>query len=46
MLSSMEVAGRPCEVVDNRFLLDIPDKMAVIVHRHYTEEECARLREE
>lgn len=46
VLSGMEVAGRPCEVVGNRFLLDIPDKMAVIVHRRYTEEECARLREE
>lgn len=42
----MEVAGEKCQVVGNRFLLDIPDKMAVIVHRRYTDEENARLREE
>ncbi len=41
-----EVAGRRCQMVGNRFLLDIPDKVAVIVHRRYTEEECQRLREE
>ena len=33
-------------MVGNRFLLNIPDKMAVIVHRRYTDEENARLREE
>lgn len=46
VLHGMEVAGEPCQVVGNRFLLDIPDKMAVIVHRRYTDEENARLREE
>ena len=46
VLSDMNIAGERCQVVGNRFLLDIPDKMAVIVHRRYTDEENARLREE
>lgn len=46
VLTGMEVVGEQCQVVGNRFLLDIPDKMAVIVHRRYTDEENARLREE
>ena len=46
VLSGMEVAGRSCQIVGNRFLLDIPDKMAVIVHRRNTDEENARLRDE
>jgi len=46
VLHDMKVAGHHCQVVGNRFLLDIPDKMAVIVHRRYTDEENARLREE
>ena len=46
VLTGLEVAGEPCQVVGNRFLLDIPDKMAVIVHRRYTDEENARLRTE
>ena len=46
VLTGMEVAGEQCQVVGNRFLLDIPDKMAVIVHRRYTDEDYARLREE
>ena len=46
VLTGMEVAGEQSQVVGNRFLLDIPDKMAVIVHRRYTDEENARLREE
>lgn len=46
VLHGMEVAGHNCQIVGNRFLLDIPDKMAVIVHRRYTDEENARLREE
>lgn len=46
VLHDMDVAEKKCQVVGNRFLLDIPDKMAVIVHRHYTEEENERLREE
>lgn len=46
VLHDMEIAGKKCQVVGNRFLLDVPDKMAVIVHRRYTDEENARLREE
>lgn len=46
VLTGMEVAGEQCQVVGNRFLLDIPDKVAVIVHRRYTDEENARMREE
>lgn len=46
VLTGMEVVGEQCQVVGNRFLLNIPDKMAVIVHRRYTDEENARLREE
>lgn len=33
------VAGIPCEVIGNKFLLDIPDKPAIIVHRCYTDEQ-------
>ena len=46
VLSDMNIAGERCQAVGNRFLLDIPDKMAVIVHRRYTDEENAQLREE
>ncbi|MCQ2288074.1 MAG: hypothetical protein MJZ74_03150 [Muribaculaceae bacterium] len=46
VLHNMEIAGHKCQVVGNRFLLDIPDKVAVIVHRRYSIEENARLREE
>ena len=46
VLHGMNVANHECQVVGNRFLLDIPDKMAVIVHRRYTDEENARLRKE
>ena len=33
-------------MIGNRFLLDVPDKMAVIVHRRYTDEEIALLQKE
>ena len=45
ILSGMAIAGEQCQIVGNRFLLDIPDKMAVIVHRRYSDEENAQLRE-
>lgn len=45
VLHDMDVAGCKCQIVGNQFLLDIPDKMAVIVHRRYTDVENARLRE-
>ena len=40
------IAGRVCQIVGNRFLLDIPDKMAVVVHRCYTDEKNVMLRKE
>lgn len=46
VIHDMEIAGQKCQIVGNRFLLDIPDKVAIIVHRRYTDEENARLREE
>lgn len=46
VLRALDVAGRRCQAVGNRFLLDIPDKVAVIVHRRYTPAERERLREE
>lgn len=45
VMSNLDVAGTTCAAVGNRFLLDIPDKEAVIVHRRYDEEELTRLRE-
>lgn len=38
VVTGLEVAGEQCMAVGNRFLLDIPDKMAVVVHRRYTDE--------
>ncbi len=46
VLHDMNIAGRRCQIVGNRFLLDIPDKVAVVVHRRYSVDEIARLREE
>lgn len=46
VLSDLVVAGVRCQTVGNRFLLDLPDKVAVIVHRRYSEEEYRRLCEE
>lgn len=46
ILHDMDLAGRKCQIVGNRFLLDIPDKVAVIVHRRYTDEENERLRKQ
>lgn len=46
VMQNKEVAGRRCQMVGNCFLLDIPDKVAVVVHRRYSEEEVMRLREE
>ena len=44
VLTDMMVAGRRCQLVGNRFLLDIPQKTAVIVHRGYSQSEFADLR--
>ncbi len=44
VLRNLEVAGQSCSIVGNHFLLDIPNKMAVIVHRRYSESEVKSLR--
>ena len=36
-----DIAEWHCQIVGNRFLLDIPDKVAVIVHRGYSDAEFA-----
>ena len=41
VIHETEVVGRSCQMVGNRFLLDNPQKMAVIVHGAYTDEEYA-----
>ena len=46
VMTDLEVAGERCKVVGNRFLLNIPDKVAVIVHRRYTDDEIGQLRGE
>ena len=46
VLTDLEVASERCKVVGNRFLLNIPDKVAVIVHRRYTDDEIGQLRGE
>ena len=45
IIHEAEVVGRQCQMVGNRFLLDIPQKMAVIVHGAYSDqkyEDCRR----
>lgn len=44
VINNAEVVGHSCQLVGNRFLLDIPQKMAVIVHRRYTNAEYAEYR--
>lgn len=46
VLHDMDIADHKCQIVGNRFLLNIPDKVAVIVHRRYTDEEVSKLRDE
>lgn len=46
VLRGIEVAGRRCQAIGNIFLLDVPDKVVVIVHRRYTDEENERLKNE
>ena len=42
IINNAEVAGHSCQLVGNRFLLDIPQKMAVIVHRSDSDEKYAK----
>ena len=44
VINNAEIVGHSCQLVGNRFLLDIPQKMAVIVHRRYTDTEYAEYR--
>lgn len=46
VLHEIDIMGEKCQIVGNRFLLDHPEKTAVIVHRRYTPEETSRLREQ
>ncbi len=41
----IDIADWHCQAVGNRFLLDIPQKVAVIVHRAYSDEEFAAYKE-
>lgn len=41
VIHEAEVASHSCQMVGNRFLLDIPQKMAVIVHSAYSDKEYA-----
>ena len=41
IIHEAEVVGRNCQMVGNRFLLDIPQKMAVIVHSAYSDKDYA-----
>lgn len=43
VMQQVNVAGQNCQMVGNRFLLDIPEKEAVIVHRAYTDHEYQQL---
>lgn len=42
----MEIAGKRCQCFGNHFLLDIPDKVAVIVHRRYSDADNESLKAE
>lgn len=44
--NDMDICGRKCQAIGNRFLLDVPEKVAVIVHRAYTDSDFERLKEE
>lgn len=39
VLHHIRIAGQECEIVGNRFLMDIPDRSAVVVHRVTTASE-------
>ena len=44
--SEVRIGEWNCQMIGNRFLLDIPDKCAIIVHRAYTDTEFLTLRQE
>jgi len=43
VMHNVEIDNRKCKAVGNRFLLNIPQKIAVIVHRRYTDQELNSL---
>lgn len=46
VLHNVVIARRSCNAVGNRFLLEIPEKIAVIVHRRYTRDEFLAMQEQ
>lgn len=46
VVTDFSIGEERCQIVGNRFLLDIPDKEAVIVHRRYSDEEVNRLQQQ
>ena len=45
-LNYIDIAEWHCQIVGNRFLLDIPQKVAVIVHHAYSDKEYAEYKKE
>lgn len=46
VVNNVEFSGQQCQAIGNRFLLDIPDKAAVIIHHDYSMDDCNRLRDQ
>ena len=46
IMQHIDIGEWPCQAVGNRFLLSIPEKAAVIVHRAYSDTEFAQLKEQ
>lgn len=46
VLHNWNIGSQKCQIVGNRFLLDIPDKVAVIVHRAYSDADFERYKRE
>jgi len=46
VLHHVRLMDMDCQVIGNRFLLDIPDKAAIIVHRAYSDQEFERYRQQ
>lgn len=44
VLHEVSLMDRPCQIIGNQFLLNIPDKAAVIVHRAYSDHEFENYR--
>ena len=44
VLHQIQLMDHPCQIIGNQFLLNIPDKAAVIVHRAYSDQEFENYR--